>query len=41
MTPAYESDSESPKVVPKERWYSAPARPPQMSGADRLESGAA
>lgn len=41
MTPAYEGDSESPKVVPKERWYSPPARPPWTSDADRLESGAA
>jgi small-conductance mechanosensitive channel len=40
MTPAYESDSETPKVVPKERWYSSPARPPQRTGADRSESAA-
>jgi small-conductance mechanosensitive channel len=25
MTPAYESDTEQPKVVPKERWYLEPA----------------
>ena len=25
MTPAYLADTESPKIVPKERWYSAPA----------------
>jgi small-conductance mechanosensitive channel len=28
MTPAYEGDPEQPKVVPKEQWYPAPARPP-------------
>jgi small-conductance mechanosensitive channel len=27
MTPAYESDPEQPKVVPREAWYQAPARP--------------
>jgi small-conductance mechanosensitive channel len=26
MTPAYEGDPEQPKVVPKEQWFSAPAR---------------
>jgi small-conductance mechanosensitive channel len=26
MTPAYEGDPEVPKVVPKDRWYLAPAR---------------
>jgi small-conductance mechanosensitive channel len=26
MTPAYEGDPESPKVVPKEQWFAAPAR---------------
>ena len=25
MTPAYEEDTEPPKVVPKEKWYTAPA----------------
>ena len=29
MTPAYEGDPEQPKVVPREQWYAAPARPPQ------------
>jgi small-conductance mechanosensitive channel len=29
MTPAYEGDPEQPKVVPKEQWYTAPARPPE------------
>jgi small-conductance mechanosensitive channel len=28
MTPSYESDPEQAKVVPKERWYAPPARPP-------------
>ena len=27
MTPDYEGDPEQPKVVPKEQWWSAPARP--------------
>jgi hypothetical protein len=27
MTPAYEGDPEQPKVVPKDQWFSAPARP--------------
>jgi small-conductance mechanosensitive channel len=27
MTPAYEGDPEAPKVVPKERWFDAPAKP--------------
>ena len=25
MTPAYEEDTEQPKIVPKEKWYTAPA----------------
>jgi small-conductance mechanosensitive channel len=29
MTPAYEHDPEQPKVVPRDRWYAAPARPPE------------
>jgi small-conductance mechanosensitive channel len=28
MTPAYEGDPETPKVVPPENWYVAPATPP-------------
>jgi small-conductance mechanosensitive channel len=31
MTPAYEGDPQVPKVVPKDQWFSAPARP---EGAD-------
>jgi small-conductance mechanosensitive channel len=27
MTPAYEGDTPEPKVVPKERWFAAPAKP--------------
>ena len=26
MTPAYEGDPEQPKLVPKDRWYTEPAR---------------
>ncbi|HEY7745022.1 MAG TPA: mechanosensitive ion channel family protein [Desulfuromonadales bacterium] len=29
MTPAYEGDPEQPKVVSKEKWYTAPAKPPE------------
>ena len=28
MTPAYERDTEQPKVVPKDQWYAPPAQPP-------------
>jgi small-conductance mechanosensitive channel len=28
MTPAYEGDTEEPKVVPRSRWFEAPAEPP-------------
>ena len=28
MTPAYEGDPAAPKLVPREQWYAAPARPP-------------
>jgi small-conductance mechanosensitive channel len=34
MTPAYETDPEQPKLVPKEQWYAAPALPPQASKAN-------
>jgi hypothetical protein len=27
MTPAYEGDPDQPKVVPKEKWHAAPAKP--------------
>ena len=32
MTPAYEGDPEQPKLVPREKWYAAPARPPEQPG---------
>ena len=32
MTPAYEGDPEVPKVVPKEQWYLAPAKPDAAPG---------
>jgi hypothetical protein len=28
MTPAYERDTPEPKLVPRERWFEAPAQPP-------------
>jgi small-conductance mechanosensitive channel len=32
MTPAYEGDPEQPKVVPREQWFTAPAKmPPTLS----------
>jgi small-conductance mechanosensitive channel len=40
MTPSYESDPGEPKVVPKDQWYAAPARPPQSAGAAQPFSGA-
>jgi small-conductance mechanosensitive channel len=34
MTPAYENDTEQPKIVPVDQWYAAPAqRPPSGDGA--------
>ena len=35
MTPAYEGDPEQPKVVPREQWYAAPARPPQAQTPEK------
>jgi small-conductance mechanosensitive channel len=29
MTPAYENDTPEPKIVPKDKWYSAPAKSPE------------
>ncbi len=29
MSPAYEADPDGAKIVPKEQWYTAPARPPE------------
>jgi len=34
MTPAYESDPERVKVVPRDQWYAAPARDPGTSSTD-------
>jgi small-conductance mechanosensitive channel len=34
MTPAYETDPEQAKIVPKEQWYAAPARATQARTAD-------
>jgi hypothetical protein len=31
MTPAYERDPAEPKIVPRERWYLAPAEAPQKA----------
>jgi small-conductance mechanosensitive channel len=35
MTPAYEGDTEQPKVVPRENWFAAPAAPPPTSQGAR------
>lgn len=32
MTPAYEGDPPTPKVVPREQWFQSPARPPEGGG---------
>jgi small-conductance mechanosensitive channel len=40
MTPAYEGDPEQPKVVPKARWWTAPARPAAPGGPGRPDGGA-
>jgi len=37
MTPAYEGDTEEPKVVPRERWFDAPAPPPAL-GVEAAEA---
>lgn len=34
MTPAYEGDPESPKVVPKDQWYLSPAKPTDAPSKD-------
>ena len=34
MTPAYEKDTPEPKIVPRERWYAAPAQPPAALKTD-------
>lgn len=42
MTPAYESDPAEPKIVPKEQWWSEPARPAgsESPAAGGREAGA-
>ena len=32
MTPAYERDTPEPKLVPRDRWFAAPAQPPTSPG---------
>jgi small-conductance mechanosensitive channel len=32
MTPAYEGDPDTPKVVPQDKWYAPPAKPPAGPG---------
>jgi small-conductance mechanosensitive channel len=34
MVPAYEGDPERPKLVPPEKWYAPPARPPESPNAE-------
>jgi len=36
MTPAYEGDPEQAKVVPRDQWYTAPARSPHAGNGDSL-----
>jgi hypothetical protein len=33
VSPNYEADPEGPKVVPRDRWYAAPAMPPGAESA--------
>jgi small-conductance mechanosensitive channel len=40
MTPAYEGDPEQPKVVPKEQWWTAPARPAAAAAPGQPGGGA-
>ena len=40
MTPAYEGDPEQPKVVPKDQWWSAPARPAAPGAPGQPPGGA-
>jgi small-conductance mechanosensitive channel len=39
MTPAYEGDPEQPKVVPREQWFSAPAKNEPAAGRWELGDG--
>jgi hypothetical protein len=40
MTPAYEGDPEQPKLVPRDQWWTAPAREKGDGPAGRLEGDA-
>jgi small-conductance mechanosensitive channel len=40
MTPAYEDDPEQPKVVPKDQWWTAPARPAAPAAPGQPGGGA-
>ena len=40
MTPAYEGDTEQPKLVPKENWFAAPAEPASRVQGGRGSDGA-
>jgi small-conductance mechanosensitive channel len=40
MTPAYEGDPEQAKVVPRDQWWTAPARPAALGGPVEPEGGA-
>jgi hypothetical protein len=40
MTPAYEGDPDQPKVVPKEQWWTAPARPAAAAAPGQPGGGA-
>jgi small-conductance mechanosensitive channel len=40
MTPAYEGDPEQPKLVPRDQWWTAPARAKGDGPGERLEDGA-
>jgi hypothetical protein len=35
MTPAYEGDSEAPKIARRESWFAPPARPADAKGDSR------
>jgi small-conductance mechanosensitive channel len=37
MTPAYVTDTEQPKLVPRENWFEAPAEPPAASAQTRAD----
>ncbi|HEY6990091.1 MAG TPA: mechanosensitive ion channel family protein [Bryobacteraceae bacterium] len=39
MVPAYEGDPDQPKIVPKERWYAAPASSPQSGTSAAKQDG--